>query len=445
MKNQDNFLIFVTSVALVYFLIISSSCALASSEQSNSHTAPYAYITNHESDNVSVIDTINNTVTATVPVRSHPFGVAVSPDGKKVYVANNSDDNVSVIDTAAKNIISTVPIGVDPIGYFPFGVAVSPDGGKIYVTNTYKGCVTKTCKGRKHSNEEENHFSVHVIDTTTNTVTDTVPVGSFPKGITVSPDGKKVYVTNSWNDNVSVIDTAINTVTATVPVGRFPEGIAINPTGTKVYVTNSLDDNVSIINTSTNDVIATVNVGINPVGVAVNPEGTKVYVTNVGNFSVPDNTVSVIDTATENVTATVKVGQQPVGISVSPDGEKVYVANNGDDNVSVIDTATNNVTATVNVRNKPPASEQFIVSPPIAALFGSPTLGKMPLKVVFKDKSTGMPNSWRWSFGDGKTSTAKNPVHKYTKVGKYTVSLTVKNAVNCNNTKTVHNYITVKS
>ncbi len=443
MKNQDNFLIFVTSVALVYFLSIGSSCALTSSEQ-GAHTTPYAYITNRESGNVSVIDTVNNTVTATVPVKSHPFGIAVSPDGTKVYVANNGDDNVSVIDTATKNITSTVPIGIDPAGYFPFGIAVSPGGERVYVTNTYKGCATKTCKGRKHSNKEDNHFSVHVIDTATNTVTDTVPVGSFPKGIAVSPDGKKVYVTNSWNDNVSVIDTAINTVISSVPVGRFPEGIAINPTGTRAYVTNSLDDNVSIINTKTNDVIATVNVGINPVGVSVNPEGTKVYVTNVGNFSVPDNTVSVIDTATDNVTATVKVGQQPVGISVSPDGAKVYVANNGDDNVSIIDTATNNVTATVPVGTEPHAIGQFIVPPPVAALLGSPTSGKMPLKVVFKDKSTGVSNSWKWSFGDGNTAAAKNPMHKYTKIGKYTVSLTVKNAVNCTNTKTMYNYITVK-
>jgi YVTN family beta-propeller protein len=443
MKDQNNFLIFLTSAALVYFLSIGSSCALASSEQ-GTHTNPYAYITNRESCNVSVIDTVNNTITATVPVKSHPFGIAVSPDGTKVYVANNGDDNVSVIDTATKNITSTVPMGVDPAGYFPFGIAVSPDGERVYVTNTYKGCATKTCKGRKHSNKEDNHFSVHVIDTATNTVTDTVPVGSFPKGIAVSPDGKKVYVTNSWNDNVSVIDTAINTVISTVPVGRFPEGIAINPTGTRAYVTNSLDDNVSIINTKTNDVIATVNVGINPVGVAVNPEGTKVYVTNLGNYSVPGNTVSVIDTATDNVTATIKVGQQPVGVSVSPDGAKVYVANNGEDNISVIDTATNNVTATVPVRTNPHSIGQLIVHPPVASLLGSPTSGKMPLKVVFRDKSTGMPNSWKWSFGDGKTSAAKNPVHKYTKIGKYTVSLTVKNAVSCNNTKTMYNYITVK-
>ena len=444
MENQKKFLILVTSIALVYFLMIFSSCTLASSEQSTLNTAPYAYITNHDSDKVSVIDTINNTITATVPVRSHPFGVVISPDGKKVYVANNAEDNVSVIDTTTKNIIGNVSIGVDPIGYFPLGVAVSPDGGKIYVTNTYKGCVKKKCKGRQHSKEEENHFSVHVIDTATNTVTNTVPVGSFPKGITVSPDGKKVYVANSWNDNVSVIDTDINTVTATIPVGRFPEGIAINPTGTKVYVTNSLDDNVCIIDTSTNDVIATVNVGINPVGVAVNPEGTKVYVTNVGNFSVPDNTVSVIDTATDMVAATVKVGQQPIGISVSPDGEKIYVANNGDNNVSVIDTTTNNVTAIVNEGNKQQTKGQLSLSSPVAAFIGCPTSGKMPLKVTFKDKSTGTSNSWKWSFGDGNTSTSKNPVHKYTKIGNYAVSLTVKNKANGNDTKTMHNYIIVK-
>jgi PKD repeat protein len=98
----------------------------------------------------------------------------------------------------------------------------------------------------------------------------------------------------------------------------------------------------------------------------------------------------------------------------------------------------------VNVGNQPQAIGKLIVSPPIAALFGSPTSGKMPLKVVFKDKSTRGSNSWKWNLGDGNTSTDKNPVHKYTKVGKYTVSLTVKSAVNCNNTKTMYNYITVK-
>jgi len=81
---------------------------------------------------------------------------------------------------------------------------------------------------------------------------------------------------------------------------------------------------------------------------------------------------------------------------------------------------------------------------PVAAFSASPTSGNVPLKVTFTDKSTGSPTSWKWNFGDGKTSTSKNPAHTYAKAGKYTVSLTVKNAAGTN-TKTIKNYITVKT
>jgi YVTN family beta-propeller protein len=80
--------------------------------------------------------------------------------------------------------------------------------------------------------------SVAVIDTATNRVVATVPVGSGPWEPAVTPDGKHVYVTNfgTGNDpaiasNVSVIDTATNTVVATVPVGNEPFGVAITPDG----------------------------------------------------------------------------------------------------------------------------------------------------------------------------------------------------------------------
>ncbi|PAV13280.1 hypothetical protein ASJ81_18385 [Methanosarcina spelaei] len=79
---------------------------------------------------------------------------------------------------------------------------------------------------------------------------------------------------------------------------------------------------------------------------------------------------------------------------------------------------------------------------PVAAFSAKPASGKVPLKVQFTDKSTGSPISWKWSFGDGRYSTVKNPAHTYSKAGKYTVSLTVKNAKG-SNTKTMAGYITV--
>jgi PGF-pre-PGF domain-containing protein len=62
--------------------------------------------------------------------------------------------------------------------------------------------------------------------------------------------------------------------------------------------------------------------------------------------------------------------------------------------------------------------------------------------VRFTDQSTGNPTSWSWSFGDGATSTAQNPIHTYTAPGTYTVSLTATTAGG-SSTETKANYITV--
>ena len=60
-----------------------------------------------------------------------------------------------------------------------------------------------------------------------------------------------------------------------------------------------------------------------------------------------------------------------------------------------------------------------------ASFMGDPTSGNAPLNVKFTDLSAGNPNSWLWNFGDGATSTDRNPVHIYTQPGVYTVFLTV--------------------
>ena len=74
--------------------------------------------------------------------------------------------------------------------------------------------------------------------------------GKSPAGVAVSPDGKKVYVTNYGDKTVSVIDTATKAVTATVSVGRGPKEIAVTPDGTKVYVANSESGSISVIDTA---------------------------------------------------------------------------------------------------------------------------------------------------------------------------------------------------
>src|SRR5437762_6569373 len=68
----------------------------------------------------------------------------------------------------------------------------------------------------------------------------------------------RAYVANADTNTVSVVDTASNTVLATIPVGPIPFapiGIAITPDGTRVYVTNA-GDTVSLTNTTDNTIYA---------------------------------------------------------------------------------------------------------------------------------------------------------------------------------------------
>jgi len=43
--------------------------------------------------------------------------------------------------------------------------------------------------------------------------------------------------------------------------------------------------------------------------------------------------------------------------------------------------------------------------------------------VAFTDKSIGKITSWKWDFGDGKSSTDQDPFHTYEKAGRYIVTL----------------------
>jgi YVTN family beta-propeller protein len=152
-----------------------------------------------------------------------------------------------------------------------------------------------------------------------------------------------------------VINTANNTVSTTIAVGTNPYGISVSPDGSKVYVVNGNSNTVSVINTATNTVTATITGFNRPYGISVSPNGSKIYVANV-----LSNTVSVIDSVTNIITATITVGTEPNGISVSPDGSKVYVANQFSNTVSVINTATNTVSNTIAVGNGPITFGNFI-------------------------------------------------------------------------------------
>jgi len=100
----------------------------------------------------------------------------------------------------------------------------------------------------------------------------------------------------------------------------------------------------------------------------------------------------------------------------------------------------------VTCQNKIPYVSTISISagtvPPTADFSGTPTSGTVPLTVNFTDLSTENPSSWSWTFGDGGTSTVKNPSHQYTAIGTYTVTLTATNSYG-SDSETKTGYITV--
>jgi PKD repeat protein len=71
-----------------------------------------------------------------------------------------------------------------------------------------------------------------------------------------------------------------------------------------------------------------------------------------------------------------------------------------------------------------------------------PAKGKAPLVARFTDLSRGQITGWKWYFGDGKVSKARNPKHVYKKVGKFNVTLAISNPTGATS-KTKTGYIVV--
>jgi YVTN family beta-propeller protein len=175
------------------------------------------------------------------------------------------------------------------------------------------------------------------------------------------------YIANSGSDSVSVIDTSTNTVAETVGVGDSPWGVAITPDGTRAYVANNGSNAVSVIDMTSNNVVADISLGdFRPRDVAITPDGKRAYVTGrvytLGDYS----GLVVIDTSPTSATYNTEVARitcncfsNPIGVAITPDGRRAYVANWTSNRVAVVDTSPtsatyNTVVATVTVSDPRP-------------------------------------------------------------------------------------------
>ncbi len=301
---------------------------------------------------VNVIDTSTNTIVASIPIGLgclciDPDAIAVSPDGTRVYATNELDDTLSVIDTATNTVVDTISVGPAPVA-----VAVSPDGSRIYVLNG-SGFTP----------------SVAVISAATHMITNTIHIGvAQARGMGICPDGSCLYVSTYGSNSVKVIDTATETVVTTVPVGSLPVGVDVRPDGAAVYVANYISGTVSVISTATNTVSTTITVGGGATSARFSPGGATAYSANQ-----TGNSLSVVDTATNTVTGSpIPVTYNPRTLEFLPDGSRAYVAN--DLTVQVVNTTTKTVVGTINLveNTHGHAAAIAIGTPPATTLTASP-------------------------------------------------------------------------
>ena len=238
--------------------------------------------------------------------------------------------------SSSVHVIDTVTnelVATIPVGSVPIGVAVDPASDRLWVENI-------------------NSSTVSVIDTGTNTVAATVGVGSlFSKTysqLSFSAAAKRVYVANRNNNTVSVIDAVTDAVIATVAVGSQPAATAVDPPTSSVYVTNENGNTVSVIDIDSHTVLGPITVGTGPSGIAIDSTAGKAYVANSGSAN-----VSVIDTGTNTVIATIPVGTTPRGVAADALSSRVYVTNSASNTLSIIDTATDTVIDTITVGSSP--------------------------------------------------------------------------------------------
>ena len=301
-----------------------------------------------------------------------PAGIVVTD--RYAYVLDSQASSVTVIDTSDNTVVGD-PI---PVGSYPVLAASGP--GRVYVVNAFGGTVT-------------------IVDTASNTVDgQPIPVAAGSSSPALSPDGSRLFITNSSTGGVYVVDTVTRSVVDADPstpqldpiiVGSPPVqdgqehyvpngGIAFSEDGTRLYVTRqhlvvvngvyaSGDGDVVVIGNDPSDPSSYLKLigdpivltGKIPAAAAV--AGKRLYVgtfntSDAGpvNGAFPSGTVMVVDIDPDSPTFQslvdvdpstpavdgIGVGPLPLNIAVSPDKSLGYTVNLGAGTVSVIDFAT---------------------------------------------------------------------------------------------------------
>src|SRR2546426_2465557 len=316
-----------------------------------------------------------------VRVAPHPYGLALSPDGKTLVTANSGTApfSFSIITDLGSRDPKVVQIppgyklpGADPDSVY-MGVAIAPDNRTLYVA-------------------EGNNGRVGVFDLVSQQRLGSVSLDGDLQGksyahsltgeLKLWPDGRYLYVLEVAHFRLVVVDTQSKRVLSSVAVGRLPFALALSPDGKRAYVSNAGMFQYSLVP----GVAAPASGGVGPYLSAPKDskpgdssktgldfpafgfpskeaeQGTVIdgkQIPGLGDPNVPESNslwvIDVSDPAQPQVTAKIKtgipVGAESVGGSspggVVAGGKKVFVSNANQDSITIIDAQTNKVEKTV--------------------------------------------------------------------------------------------------
>src|SRR2546425_4754932 len=245
--------------------------------------APKAYVGLFKDDAVAVIDTVQNKVLSTIAVPKGPHGLVVTPDGRKVYVSSDGASTVSVIDTAADRVVASIDVGANP-----HGLAISGAGSRVLVSGWGSNRAL-------------------VIDTATDRVIGEGPIAQ-PHNGTLSQDGRTAWVASQQQGATALVRLNLATwkKVARIPLDKTPRGLELSPDGRRVFFTLAGVNAIQVLDTATNEIVTQIPVGTSPHYTPFTPDGRWALAVIQG-----PGELGILDTTSNTLAGTVAVGKAP--------------------------------------------------------------------------------------------------------------------------------------
>jgi YVTN family beta-propeller protein len=273
------------------------------------------WVSNTGGCEITLLDAATGEPAGGMEVGGGPAHFAFDAGCENGYVALRTEDAVAVVDPRAPSVRRKIKL---PDGSAPTAIMPAFERSRVYTLNQGNSTVT-------------------AIDTRTDTVAATIPVGKDPmwgqpwgssyKPIT-RPVGKS-HVVNAGSDDVTVFDDATDTVLGKIAVGRRPVRNAIFREKGLIYVANELDGTVTAIRIADDRVVATVPVGVRPFRM-LPVEGIngreELWVLNAGSATEPDGRVTMVSGTQHQVSGQIEIVDQPANWVVNPAGMLFVVA-----------------------------------------------------------------------------------------------------------------------